>query len=101
MEKESQNAVIRELVDAALSDEDLKNICFDHFNDVYDKFTAGQTRGERILFLVEHVSRQGLENRLKREIKKKIPINTRNITELKKRKVPIVITILMTTDGVF
>ncbi|MCX6028727.1 MAG: hypothetical protein NT169_05420 [Chloroflexi bacterium] len=51
-------AVIRELVTAALSDDELTKLCFDHFHAIYEQFAAGQTRGQRVLALVEYADRQ-------------------------------------------
>jgi class 3 adenylate cyclase len=51
-------AAVRELVDAAFSDEGLSTLCFDRFRAVYDQFAAGQTKGQRVRLLVEHAERQ-------------------------------------------
>ncbi|MDQ1301989.1 MAG: hypothetical protein QG637_1911 [Chloroflexota bacterium] len=57
-------AVIRKLVSAAFSDEELKAFCFDHFSDVYQDFTAGQTLGQRVQLLLDFAVRQGQTPRL-------------------------------------
>ena len=77
MKEKYNHAVIRELADAALGDEDLEKICFDHFGEVHGSFTAGQTKGKRILILVDHVCRQGFEATLLKAIKKKNPYQYR------------------------
>jgi Effector-associated domain 7 len=50
---------IRVLIDGAFRDEDLKIICFDHFYQIYNDFTAGQNKSDRIITLVDHAHRQG------------------------------------------
>jgi hypothetical protein len=51
-------AQIRKLVEDALSDDDLSNLCQDEFPKVYNQFTTGQTKPQRIRSLVEYVDRQ-------------------------------------------
>jgi Effector-associated domain 7/TIR domain len=51
-------ASIRQLIQNALSDDDLNNLCQDEFSKVYNLFTSGQTRSQRIRLLVDHVDRQ-------------------------------------------
>jgi hypothetical protein len=48
------NAIIRQLLNEAFSDEDFAAFCFDNFPDVYDKFSTGMTKTQKILLLVEH-----------------------------------------------
>jgi RNA polymerase sigma factor (sigma-70 family) len=48
-------AKIRQLVEDALTDDDLSNLCQDEFPKVYNQFTSGQTKSQRIRLLVEHV----------------------------------------------
>lgn len=62
--EEYNYGVIRELVEAAFGDEELNRFCFDHFTDIYDGFTAGQTKGQRALALVDHARRHGLADKL-------------------------------------
>jgi Effector-associated domain 7 len=50
--------MVRKLVEDALSDEELSNLCQDEFRKVYNQFTTGQTKSQRIRLLVEHVERQ-------------------------------------------
>ena len=52
-------ATLRHELNKILSDEDLNFLCFDHFRAVYDRFSSGQTRTERIQLLLEHVERSG------------------------------------------
>jgi Leucine-rich repeat (LRR) protein/GTPase SAR1 family protein len=50
-------AEIRQLIDAALTDNDLSNLCYDEFPKVYSEFD-GKTRSAKIRDLVEYVNRQ-------------------------------------------
>jgi len=56
--KMAEQQSIRQLVEEALSDEDLSNLCQDKFPKVYMQFTTGQTRSQRIRLLVDHVKCQ-------------------------------------------
>jgi Effector-associated domain 7/NB-ARC domain len=49
---------IRQLIEDALSDEDLSNLCYEHFRKIYNKFTDKQTKDQRILLLAEYAERQ-------------------------------------------
>jgi Effector-associated domain 7/TIR domain len=49
---------IRQLVEDALSDDDLINLCQDEFPKVHGQFTTGQTKSQRIRSLVEYAERQ-------------------------------------------
>ena len=57
-------ATIRKLVSTAFNDDELKAFCFDHFPDVYQDFTAGQTQGQRVQLLLDFAARQGQIPRL-------------------------------------
>ena len=46
-------AILRELVGAAFSDEDLRVFCSDNFTDVYNNFTDEQSKNERVLELLD------------------------------------------------
>ena len=59
---------IRQLVEDALSDDDLSNLCQDEFPKVYGQFTTGQTKSQKIRLLVEYVERQGKAQKLLTEI---------------------------------
>ena len=48
----------RKLINSALSDDALQDLCFDHFRSVFDQFTHGQTKGDRIRQLIEHAEHQ-------------------------------------------
>jgi Effector-associated domain 7/NB-ARC domain len=49
---------IRQLIQDALSDNDLSTLCQDDFPKVYNQFIAGQGKDQRIALLIEHVERQ-------------------------------------------
>jgi WD40 repeat protein len=53
-------AEIRQFLMEAFSDEELNAFCFDYFADVYNGFTAGQTKGQRVQALIEYCQRRGL-----------------------------------------
>jgi hypothetical protein len=73
---------IRKLVSEALSDSDLQNLCFDHFEAVYDEFTSGQNRSSRILILVNYVFKQMEVDKLVEVVK---DINPNMYTEFEPR----------------
>ncbi len=50
-------ATIRQLLNDALSDEELTALCFDHFPTVYDTFGTGMSKSQKIQNLVEHCKR--------------------------------------------
>jgi hypothetical protein len=50
-------AVIRQLLNEALSDGELNTLCYDHFRPVYDQFSSGMSRGEKIQCLIEYCDR--------------------------------------------
>ena len=50
-------AALRDLIRAALSEDELTALAFDHFLPVYDQFAAGQTRNQRVQLLLEHAAR--------------------------------------------
>ena len=45
-------AILRELLDTAFTDDDLRNFCFDHFPEVEREFTSGQTKAQRVRELI-------------------------------------------------
>lgn len=52
-------STIRQLLGAAFDDEELKSLCFDHFREVYEAFSAGMSKNDMIQRLIEHCDRQG------------------------------------------
>ena len=57
-------AVFRELLSAAFNDEELTTLCFDHFRPVYENFSAGMSKGQKIQHLLDHCERQAQHARL-------------------------------------
>ncbi len=57
-------AVVRELLAAAFSDEELTSLCFDHFRPVYDDFGAGMGKGQKVQRLLDYCVRQRQLDRL-------------------------------------
>ncbi len=50
---------VRRLVDDALSDDDVEDLCLDHFPSVRRDFAAGMSRRAKVRLLVEHAVRHG------------------------------------------
>ncbi|MDQ5825423.1 MAG: effector-associated domain EAD1-containing protein [Chloroflexota bacterium] len=48
---------VRTLIGAALGDSELQDLCFDYYPQVYEQFTAGQSKGDRVRMLLEHARR--------------------------------------------
>ncbi len=55
---ESPTAAIRDLLTDAFSDEELTALCFDHFRSVFEEFSSGMSKRDKIQRLVEHCARQ-------------------------------------------
>jgi hypothetical protein len=51
-------ADIRKAVTRALSDEELDAFCMDHFPEVYEKFSSGMGKTQKVLRLIEYCSRR-------------------------------------------
>src|SRR3990172_10405237 len=66
-------AIIRELLEAAFSEEDLSNFCFDHYKPVYEQFTTGQTKSTRVRLLITYAEKNNLIDDLLDKVKKKNP----------------------------
>ena len=65
MESQYNTDIIRELLNAAFSDEELTAVCFDFFKPVHDDFTVGVSRLTKIQLLLAHCTRYDkLENLL-------------------------------------
>lgn len=67
-------SAIRNLVTVAFSDEELKTLCFDHFRTVFEKFTAGMTKGRMVQLLLEHCERRGEMARLLNLVQQANPV---------------------------
>jgi formylglycine-generating enzyme required for sulfatase activity len=55
---EPHSADIRQYLTTAYGDEDLTTFCFDYFRDVYDNFTTGMTKGQKIQLLLDRCQRR-------------------------------------------
>ena len=51
---------IRQLLDAAFNDQELRILCADYFPEVYNNFAGGQTKSEHIGMLLDYVRRRNL-----------------------------------------
>lgn len=51
-------AVVRRLLQDALSDQELTDLCFDHYKDVYNNFSAGMGKSQKIQALLEYCMRR-------------------------------------------
>lgn len=65
---------IRELMQAAFNDEELKTFCYDHFRPVYDEFAEGMGRLWKIHLLIEHCDRHGRLGELLDYVKNANPV---------------------------
>jgi hypothetical protein len=78
-------AAIRTLVKEALTDQQFQDLCFDHFREVFDQFTDGQSRDARIRWLVEYAQKQLLLGKLLTEVRR---INPRLFDKLVTEQIP-------------
>jgi TIR domain/Effector-associated domain 7 len=51
-------ANVRRLVTEALSDEELDQLCMDHFSKVYEQFSSGMSKSQKVHRLIEYCTRQ-------------------------------------------
>jgi hypothetical protein len=51
------DATLRQLLNAAFSDEELTTLCFDYFRPVYETFGTGTSKSRKIQNLIEHCER--------------------------------------------
>ncbi len=58
MSQQPSISQIYKLIEEALSDDDLSNLCHGDFPKVYNQFTTGQTKSHRIRLLIEYAQRQ-------------------------------------------
>jgi hypothetical protein len=56
--------VIHQLLNAAFDDEELTSLCFYHFRDVYEAFSGGMSKPQKIRRLIEHCERHVLLDEL-------------------------------------
>ena len=67
------SAAIRDLLNAAFNDEELTTLCFDHFRTVYDNFSAGMSKGQKIQFLLDHCTRHDQLDTLLNRVRERNP----------------------------
>lgn len=67
-------AVIRDLLSTGFSDEELNVLCFDTFPAVYENFTTGMSKRQKIQMLLEHCLRQGQVADLLQSVKQQNPV---------------------------
>jgi hypothetical protein len=58
-EDSASTAEIRKFIMDRFSDGELMNLCFDYFPDVYQEFTPGMTRSQKVRLLLDHARRRG------------------------------------------
>ena len=51
-------AAVRDLLNAAFSDDELMALCFDHFREVYNNLSSGMSKGQKIQQLLDHCIRR-------------------------------------------
>lgn len=66
-------ATIRQLLTTALSEDELTTFCFDHFSSVYNNFSSGMTRGQKVQNLLDYCYRNGQLPRLLRLVEQHYP----------------------------
>lgn len=66
-------AAVRELLMAAFGDEDLTTFCYDNFRPVYEEFTTGMSRTQKVQRLVEHCERRGEMEKLLAQVERANP----------------------------
>jgi hypothetical protein len=66
-------AAVRELVMAAFSDEELTTFCYDNFRPVYEEFTTGMSRTQKVQRLVETCERRGEMEKLLAQVERANP----------------------------
>lgn len=52
------SGTIREFLTATFSDEELTTLCFDYFRPVYENFSTGMSKGQKIQLLFDHCTRR-------------------------------------------
>ena len=63
----------RNLLNRSFSNEEIADISFFHFPEVYDEFADGMTRGSKLRLLIAFCERQGLYEKLLEIVKEKNP----------------------------
>lgn len=50
---------LRTILTEAFDDEDLTYLCYDHFSPVYEKFSVGMTKSQKVHLLIDHCKKRG------------------------------------------
>jgi hypothetical protein len=66
-------SVIRDLLSAAFSDEEITTLCFDHFRTVYEDFASGMSKGQKNQRLLDYCERQDQIEKLLAQVQKRNP----------------------------
>jgi hypothetical protein len=53
------SAQVRARLTQALSDEELTQLCYDHFRSVYEQFSAGMSKSDHVQRLLDYCERRG------------------------------------------
>lgn len=64
---------IRQLLIAAFDDQELTTVCFDHFPPVYEDFSSGMSKGQKVQRLLDHCTRHDQLDTLVRLIEEHNP----------------------------
>jgi tetratricopeptide (TPR) repeat protein len=82
-------AAIRDLLDQALSDDELNTLVFDHFRPIYDRyFSASLTRLQKTQILIEQTTRRGEIERLLMHVREINPARVTPFAEQVLRQPP-------------
>lgn len=63
--------IVRELLNAAFSDEDVATLAFDRFREVYDEFSSSMSKSEKIRRLVDWCDRNLQVEKLVAEVQRR------------------------------
>jgi hypothetical protein len=74
----TNTADIRPYLTSAYNDEELTTLCADYFRDVYDNFTTGMTKTQKIQLLLDHCQRRDLMTNLLAALERDRPDQYRN-----------------------
>ena len=66
-------ATLRELLSAALNDGELTTLCFDYFRPVYEDFSSGMSKGDKIQRLLDHCVRHAQVEKLLDVVRERNP----------------------------
>lgn len=81
MRSKYDTAVIRQLLFDAFSDDELMSFCFDHFPTLYQDFTSGMSKSNKIQRLLDHCARHDQLGRLLELVKEANPHQYRRYME--------------------